>query len=174
MKKLALFALALAATFAAPRAEAQFSLLPYIGYNTEDDTGFQVGIGTDFVAPFNIANLDLSIRPSVEYQFFDLPDGVDVDVTALQFNGDVVARFAGSPTLQPYGGAGIALFYQSFDDGDDSDSDTELGFNLFGGAEFSMGQLNPFAQARISFFDPEFGDYDPFAIQVGLRVSLGN
>ena len=158
-----------AAALLAPRAEAQFALLPYIGYNTEDPTGgFLVGIGAEFAAPFSAGSLALAIRPSAEYVFTDT-EGIDF----FQVNGDVIARFSGSPSLAPYAGAGLGVAIVSFDDDVDGgdDSNTELGLNLLGGVEFpgTLGFGTPFVQLRYSIIDP----YEAFSVLGGFSIPLG-
>ena len=172
MKKLALFALVLTAALSAPRAEAQFSLIPYTGYNLEDGFGLLVGIGTEFAAPFAAGNLDLAIRPSAEYHFVDA-DGFNY----FQVNGDVLARFSGSPSVAPYAGAGLAIAFLSTDDVEifgqtiEGQSDTEIGLNIFGGAEFPglLGFGTPFAQGRFTLVDPT----DQISILAGVSIPLG-
>ena len=175
MKKLALFALVFAAAFAMPRAEAQFSLIPYLGYNLELE-GFLVGVGSEFAAPFAAGSLDLAIRPSVEYHSLD-GDGASY----FQVNGDVLARFSGSPSVAPYAGVGLALAIISFETVDvnldtfeteeGTETNTELGLNVLGGAEFpglfDFGM--PFAQARYSIVDPT----DQLSILAGVKINLG-
>ena len=172
MKKLALFALVLTAAFSAPRAEAQFSLIPYVGYNLELE-GLLVGIGSEFAAPFAAGNLDLAIRPSAEYHALD-GDGISY----FQVNGDILARFSGSESVAPYAGVGLALAIVSYDAVEvsgipirESSSDTEIGLNVFGGAEFpglfDFGM--PFAQARYSIVDPT----DQLSVFGGVKINLG-
>jgi opacity protein-like surface antigen len=179
MKKLALFALAFVAALAAPRADAQFSLIPYAGYNLEDGFGLLVGIGTEFVAPFELSNLDLAIRPSAEYHFVDDSALAGFgSFSYFQINGDVLARFSGSPSVAPYAGAGLALgissveFDNPFGGGSTSESNTEIGINIFGGAEFPglLGFGTPFAQGRFTLVDPT----DQISILAGVSIPLGN
>ena len=173
MKKLYTLTLLLVLSFSANQVQAQFSLIPYAGYNTEDGLGFLVGIGAEFDAPFALGNLTLGIQPGIEYVSTDL-DGFSY----LQLDGNIIARF-GAPgaSIVPYAGAGLAVAFLSFDASDDfpgadSASDTELGLNLLGGAIFS-GALSfgdPFVQARFSMID----NLDALSIMGGLRIPLGN
>lgn len=161
-----LILLALAVPFTAQRAEAQFSLIPYLGYNTEDGLGPLIGIGAEFDAP-NLGGLTLSIQPGIEYVFTD-GDGVDY----LQLDGNVIARF-GAPgaSILPYAGAGLGVAFVSYDIGDDSETETELGLNLLGGIIFpgAFGFGNPYLQARYSLIDP----FEAFSIMGGIRIPLG-
>ena len=178
MKKLALFALALVAALAAPRADAQFSLIPYAGYNL-DAEGAVVGIGGEFAAPFSAGSLVLAIRPSVEYIFTETienPLGDDISSTALQINGDVITRFAASGSIQPYAGAGLAIYYFNQDEIDlgfgvtTGGSSTDIGLNILGGVEFPgvVGFGDPFVQGRLTL-----ADGSAIAILAGLSIPLG-
>ena len=172
MKKLALFALVLTAAFSAPRAEAQFSLMPYLGYNLDSEGGL-VGIGAEFAAPFSAGNLELAIRPSVEYVFVEDIElfGTEINTTLLQINADVVTRFSATPSFQPYAGAGLGILYASVESGGQSVSDTELGINVLGGLEFPgvLGFGDPFVQGRLTI-----ADGSAIAILAGLSIPLGN
>ena len=178
-----LFAFALPMT--ANRAEAQFSLLPYIGYNL-DAEAFLVGIGAEFEAPFSAGSYALGFRPSVEYVFVDSPPDQTVagttissSITALQINGDLIARLNASG-FNPFVGAGLAIAYASAsvdcsgsfcDDFDSaSNSATDLGINVLGGLEFpgALGFGDPYVQGRITF-----ADGTAISILGGLSIPLG-
>jgi len=184
MRKLFLIALlfAFALPFTAQKAQAQFTLMPYLGYNL-DAEGFLVGIGGEFAAPFEISNLILSVRPSVEYTFTDSFGGIgidsdDVSVTFIQINGDVIADFSTpGATIAPFAGAGLAIVSTSVDiDGIDCDdfgldcSSTDFGLNLLGGVTFpgALGFGDPFAQGRLTL-----ADGSAISILGGLRIPLG-
>ncbi|MEP0545314.1 MAG: hypothetical protein ABJF88_00115 [Rhodothermales bacterium] len=176
--------LALLVAFALPmtanRAEAQFSLIPYLGYNLDAES-FLVGIGTELDAPFSAGNLALGIRPSIEYLFIgdeNFGFGSDVSVTALQINGDVIARLE-SASLNPFVGAGLAILSQSFSfdcEGnpvceavEDEAGGTEVGLNIVGGLEFdSIGFGAPFVQGRLTLLDGS-----AISILGGFTIPLG-
>ncbi|MEL6443384.1 MAG: outer membrane beta-barrel protein [Bacteroidota bacterium] len=171
--------LALCVSFAAPQAAAQFSIIPYIGYNTEagfdedgDTTGgLLIGIGGEFKAPFELGNLDLSIRPSAEYVF--LPDVGDVSQSAFQISGDVIASFVGSSSVVPYAGVGITYVTLNLDiNGFGAFADIDdVGLNLLGGAKFvgALGFGDPFVQGRFTL-----GGFDSLTISGGVAIPLGN
>ena len=170
MKRLLLL---LALPLFAPSALAQggIALKPYLGYNLEDGAGLLVGIGTELAAPFDLGGLVLSIQPGIEYHFLD--DAPGVDVSYIQLDGNLVASFAtpGAP-IAPYAGAGLAVGFSSVDiEGIGSDSSTDLGLNVLGGAEFpgALGFGSPFAQARLTLVDG--GNF--FCIIGGIKVPLG-
>lgn len=173
-----LFAFAL--PFTAPKAQAQFSLLPYLGYNLEGDFGgFLVGIGAEIDAPFAIGDLALAIQPGIEYTFTEDPSD-DVSFSYFQVDANVIARLGapGAP-IAPFAGAGLAVGIFSVDSDIDTDfgdfgfssSDTEFGLNLVGGVEFpgAVAFGTPFARGRFTLIS----DASALSIMGGLRVPLG-
>lgn len=167
-----LFAFALPMT--ANRAEAQFTLIPYVGYNIEDGFGFLVGIGSEFVAPFEMNNLDLSIAPSIEYVFTEDFSGggivSDISTSYIQINGDVIAKFAPNGSIAPFAGAGLAYgIYSAESNGFDASS-SDIGVNLLGGVTFpgALAIGEPFVNGRLTLINGS-------AISVigGLRIPLG-
>lgn len=167
-----LFAFAL--PFTAPKAQAQFVLIPYAGYNIEDGFGFLVGIGAEFVAPFELNNLDLSIAPSIEYVFTEDFDGGgfidDVSTSYIQINGDVIAKFAPSGSIAPFAGAGLAYGIFSASSGGFDASSSDIGINLLGGVSFpgALGIGEPFVNGRLTLIDGS-----AISIIGGVRIPLG-
>lgn len=176
--------LALALPFTANRAEAQFYLNPYAGYNL-DAEAFVVGIGSEFSAPFSAGQFELAIRPSIEYLFVggDTFNNADVSTTALQINGDLITRL-NAQGFSPYVGAGLAIysFSADFDCGnagtgqqfcqaaEDAASTTDIGLNILGGLEFpgALGFGTPFAQARLTL-----ADGSAISLLGGVAIPLG-
>ena len=176
--------LALALSLTADRSEAQLALMPYIGLNTGEsdlgaiEGGFLLGIGAEFALPAS-TSLNLALRPSAEYQFVDIAGDV-VDGSYLQLNADGIIRFNGTPTISPFAGAGLAFGVISLDDGENDESESGIGLNLLGGAEFNTGgAFTPFAQARYTMIniEGEGSDFNAapegFAIIGGLVIALG-
>lgn len=167
-----LFAFAL--PFTAPKAQAQFTLIPYAGYNIEDGFGFLVGIGAEFVAPFELSNLDLSIAPSVEYVFTeDFNSGfgdAEVSTSYIQVNGDVIAKFAPNGSIAPFAGAGLAYGIYSADANGFDASSSDIGLNLLGGVTFpgALAIGEPFVNGRLTLIDGS-----AISIIGGIRIPLG-
>lgn len=167
-----LFAFALPMT--ANRAEAQFTLIPYVGYNIEDGFGFLVGIGAEFVAPFEMSNLDLSIAPSIEYVFTEDFDGGgfvdDVSTSYIQINGDVIAKFAPNGSIAPFAGAGLAYGIFSAEANGFDASSSDIGLNLLGGVSFpgALGIGEPFVNGRLTLIDGS-----AISLIGGIRIPLG-
>lgn len=160
--------LTLIATFAfaialmAPRAEAQASFIPYIGFDL-DQQSMLVGVGADFNF-LPDAPIGLAIRPSAEYYF----SGAASDDSAVQLNGDIIADIAAGGTgFNLFAGGGLAYRIQDTPVVGDEDHGG-LGFNILGGAEFGTGFLVPFAQGRITIGD--FGSTT--TILGGVRLQL--
>lgn len=176
MRKTLLLALlcAIALPMTANRVQAQFTLMPYLGYNIEDGFGFLVGIGGEFVAPFEISNLDLSIAPSVEYVFTEDFDGggfvADVSTSYIQINGDVIAKFAPNGSIAPFAGAGLAYGIFSAESGGFDASSSDIGLNLLGGVSFpgAFGFAEPYVNGRLTLIDGS-----AISIIGGLRIPLG-
>lgn len=135
MRKLCTLAAVLVALLLASAAplQAQFSLIPYVGYNltagpdfdeileTEDEDAkvgaLLLGLGVEFALPLNLP-VALSLRPSVEYYFlpgsslslevFGESFEASISQSRLQISGDVIADFGAPGTFSPYAGAGLA------------------------------------------------------------------
>jgi hypothetical protein len=176
MRKSLFFALlfAFVLPFTAPKAQAQFVLVPYVGYNIEDGFGPLVGIGAEFVAPFELSNLDLSIMPSAEYVFSeDFGSGdAAVSTSVFQINGDVIAKFAPSGSIAPFAGAGLAyvVFNVDSDFAGVDFSSSDIGINLLGGVTFpgALAIGEPYAMGRLTL-----ADGSAISIIGGIRIPLG-
>lgn len=88
--------------------------------------------------------------------------GSDASAFTVDLNGLYVFQTEGA--LSPYAGAGLGIVRTSVS----SLSDTDIGLNLAGGAEFDAGSLRPFAQAQFSLG----GDFTRFGITGGVLFAL--
>lgn len=160
------------------RAEAQAVVMPHVGYDFDMESFF-LGVGTEFNIGVEDLPFGLAIRPSAEYYLGESESETFMGTTysasssALQFNGDLIAEFVpATEGIGFYGGAGLAvtMFRYSVDMpgmGSDSDTNTELGLNLLGGAQFGVGGLAPFVQARLTT-----PGTTRLQVMGGLRISL--
>lgn len=178
MRKIAtLFVALFAVALMAPRAQAQFVLMPHVGYDLDVESLF-IGIGVEVPLQFGDLPFALAARPSIEYYFGDsdsetvMGETFGASMSIVQINGDVVAQFIPPEDgIGVYGGAGlgISIMTVSVDAGpfSGSDSETELGLNLFGGAQFGAGGIAPFAEFRMT---------TPFTTRLqlkgGVRIAL--
>jgi len=172
MKRLSILAVLLAAVaFTTPRAEAQVSFIPYIGYDFDagiDSGALLVGVGTEVGFLPGVFPVALSLRPSAEYYFLD--DVAGLDEQLFKINADAIARLGeGIGPLGLYAGGGLALMFRSIDvEGTpDRTSSTDLGFNILGGAEFGTAFTRPFVQGRLTL-----GDGTSLALLGGVRLAL--
>lgn len=174
MKRLASLVLLLAAVaFLTPRAEAQFSFLPYGGYDFDVNGGTPfVGAGAEFGVLPDLLPVGLVLRPSAEYYFTgDVDDdGFEVDQELFVINADLVAQLAPPVGFGVFAGAGLGAAFSSIEnvDLDIDESSTELGLNLLAGIQFGSGFTTPFVQGRYT----TLGDADRLAVMGGVRFSL--
>lgn len=118
-----------------------------------DDSDFGVGVRGEYSLE-EMVGLPVSAAVSADYFFPDSGDGVDV--TWIEVNANALYTVPVSEQIKPYAGAGLNVAYAkvSFDNdyyqGDASNSDTEIGLNILGGAKFDLGLgFTPFAEFRL-------------------------
>ncbi len=122
---------------AVPAASAQGAFMPYLGYNLESENAL-VGVGARFAFPLQVP-ISLTAQPAIEYQF------AGEGITFLQIDLNGVVQFDAGTSVAPYAGAGLAIGILNTDVVDD----TDLAFNVLGGAIFNpTGFGQPFAQVR--------------------------
>ncbi len=130
-----------ALVIAPPSASAQFRVGPTVGYNIDNESGF---IGADaFVGVYRLTDMiAIHANPGLSYYFIE-------DITLLAFDLDVAFLIEVSDMLIPYVAPGLGISYASFNDV----SDTDLDFNLIGGAMFEISGIQPFAELRLRLGD---------------------
>ncbi|HMB94116.1 MAG TPA: outer membrane beta-barrel protein [Rhodothermales bacterium] len=152
---LALFFLALGIQTAS--AQIGIRIGPRVGYEIDDLN--EVFIGAD--ARLDILTLPVIINPAFDYY---LTDGGDL----FQLSANALYTFGINNTLfTPYAGAGVGITRFSSDVSDFSD--TNVGLNIVGGAEFGFGGLRPFVQAQLTLD----GESDLTTIAGGLLFNIG-
>ena len=150
-----------AATSALP---FEFSFMPFIGYNFDNDSQ-QLGGALRVPVPNNIPP-EVTFQPQA-----DVLAGGNADA-AVQLDFNVVATFGDADArYRPYAGGGFGVVASAGDIGDNEtgeDFQGDSGVNLIGGVIFNQIQVlsTPFLQARFSTIGPAGGD--SFAIQGGL------
>jgi hypothetical protein len=136
----------------AAAAAEEFEVSRYggrIGFSADPDQftiGAYAGLGE--LAPH------LTMRPSVDMGFGD-------NLFSVILNADVQYSFVIGSAVAPYAGGGLGIGYYKFDTPDNlpagvdfDDSTTEIGLNLYGGAEMDLGGYKSgYAELRIGIDD---------------------
>lgn len=122
-------------------ASAQFRVGPHVGYNIDNESAF---IGADaFIGVYRLTDMiAIHANPGLSYYFIE-------DITLLAFDLDVALLIEVSDTITPYVAPGLGISYVSFLGA----SDTDLDFNLIGGAMFEIAGVQPFAELRLRLGD---------------------
>ena len=117
--------------------------MPMGDFGDAANTGFIVG-GLVDVRP---ASLPFGLRFNVDYQRW----GTDIDVDLSSISGTADAMFTVPTTggISPYVLGGIGMYRLSCSDEDIcGEAETEFGFNLGGGLNFNLGEMDTFAEIR--------------------------
>jgi outer membrane immunogenic protein len=128
---------------------------PFLGIITEYDNTAFLGVDGRFSVDLS-ADQPLIINPAFNYYMLDVEG-----FTLLQFDANVLYPFMLGGALTPYAGGGLGILYASFefenvDGSTTSNSDTEIGLNLVGGAEYDFGgPISAFAQLRMTFWEDD-------------------
>ena len=142
-------------------AHAQFQLGVRGGYDLETEDPL---LGVEARFGLNNPSFPLIIAPAFDYYFLDSDR---VNFYALDLN--LLYPFGiNNRSFTPYAGAGLGVGFTSVDVGRDTESDTDLGVNLVGGAVFGFSRLRPFIQARLKLG----GDADLATLHGGVLHSL--
>lgn len=154
MKHLAiLLLLAGALIFGARVSSAQHQIGLNVGYNLDAEEWFA---GGQF--RFMPAGLPIRINPSVETYFIS-------NLTMLQFDVNAIYPFgADNVVFTPYAGGGLGLSYAKVSN---FPANTDAALNLVAGANFGMGRMQPFTEARIAI-----GDGTTVSVRGGLLIGL--
>jgi hypothetical protein len=132
--------------------QAQVAIGPYAGYNLDAEE-FYFGTNVRFTIPAAIGNSFLVANPGFDYYPFIGSDveGLDVSASYYAFNFDVFYPFVtSSESLTPYVGAGLLISRASVEVLGMSQSDTDVGLNLKGGAMFGSGRVQPFGEGVLA------------------------
>ncbi len=131
---------------AAEEAQAQVSFGAQASY--ADDMDFGIGARVYAGLPFT----GVEFMGSFDYFF---PSVDDFNYFEVNANALYSLPVANMPAFRPYVGGGLNFARWSMDIPaelkpfiEGSASDTELGLNLIGGAEFGVGRFKPFAELR--------------------------
>jgi hypothetical protein len=145
---------------AAPaQAQTDFRLGPRLGADFGDADA--VFIGAD--ARIDTPALPITINPAFDIYFVDPGSLVAISGNALYSFG------VANQVFDPYAGGGLGIYRRGFEN---AGSSTDLGLNFIFGAEFSVGGVQPFAEAQVS---PVFFENDTatlFSLKGGVLFNL--
>lgn len=131
-----------------------------VGYGSKsEDFNFQVN------AYYSIPNLPIRVGGDVG---FAKPED---NLTQIEGNANVHLMLLDKQLLSIYGLTGLNVLYSKISVGDVSDSSTDTGFNLGGGAELDLGFGRGFGEAK--YILGREGE-EQVVLGVGVRVSLSN
>lgn len=125
----------------APQAQAQVSFGAQASF--ANDTDFGIGARANIGLPFP------GFKAIASFDYF-FPDIEALDY--FEINGNAVYSISvPTPGFAPYvgGGLNVARFSVDTDLPGIGVSDTRMGLNLLGGAEFGTGPIRPFAELRL-------------------------
>ncbi len=152
MKKILLFATLIISSWClnvndlmAQGGQGQTRLGVQLGFGTEIES-LGIGVRGDYAVTDN-----LLIAPDIMYFFPDDDFGIDVNWFDINLNANYIFEVS-NPDVFPYLLAGFNIAIISVDFGDipgftDTD-ETEVGFNLGGGADFLVGNIVIFGELR--------------------------
>jgi opacity protein-like surface antigen len=153
----------LTAAFLATEHEAcaQFQLGVRGGYDLETEDPV---LGVEARFGLNNPSLPLIIAPAFDYYFIDADN-----VNFYELDVNVLYPFGiNNQAFTPYAGAGLGVGFSTVEIGDETESETDLGVNLVGGAVFGFGGIRPFVQARLKLG----GDADLATLHGGVLFTL--
>ena len=130
----------------------------------DSDTGFAIGgaLGKRFSSPFRG-------EVALTYQEAEIDNGADNYAFSVFANG--FYDFIIDSSLTPYVGVGFGPVFTGRDDGNDEDEDTDLGFNLIGGASFEFSESVDLIGQYRYLNTSGFVD-DVHAVEVGFRYNF--
>jgi hypothetical protein len=144
MRWIAVTATCIAALLPAVPAAGQLSFGPQLSYGNDSD----LGIGARLIFPLRTQALGIDGVIDGNYFFPGDVNGSGVDW--LEANVNVRLPIPLAEQFRTLIGAGLNVSSISVDlTGVSSESDTEVGLNLLGAAEFPRGAITPFGEFRV-------------------------
>jgi hypothetical protein len=158
----------------ASRAQAQWSIAPYLGYHFDAEE-VHLGAAAQFSLPARIGRARLIASPGFDYYPF-LESAGGAGASMYMFNFDLLYPFETPGSVAPYVGAGLSLGHSSVSvpnplvPGTTLElSDTDAGLNLKGGASFNKGKsVRPFGEAVLLL-----GNGSTVLLRGGVQIGIG-
>ncbi len=143
--------------------EGQIAVNGGITYGFDiEEPGLRVGM-TYFLSENMRVGGDITYWLIGDESFF----GVAMSFTYLEINGNFNYIFYNQDDFLLYGIGSLGIHYASFKIGDESDSDTELGFGLGLGAEYNVGPVSLFAEPKLFL-----SGFEQAKFNIGVRFYL--
>jgi len=143
-------------------ANAQFGIGPMLVYGSQTELGF--GVKAKFGATDQI-----QISPS--FALLESTEIFGIKATSSEINADAQYYFNPDANTQIYGLAGLNMVFAKLSGSGviESESSSEIGLNLGGGAEFSISEsIMGFAQAKYTV-----SKADQLGIHTGIYFTFG-
>jgi outer membrane protein X len=137
----------------------------HMGYGTSIET-FGIGLRGDYAVTTSIL-----IAPDFMY-FFGKNDFVDVNWFDINLNGHYLIEI-NNPDLVPYALGGLNIAITSLDCNNlpgsicEESSDTDIGLNIGGGMDYSVGRMTMFGELRLVV-----GQADQLVFIAGVKFPL--
>lgn len=172
MTKWLIIAGAVLATGIAAPAAAQVQMGPQLSWGDDSDLGIGLRAQVDF-GSFMKQNQSAVSRMTgvvrLDYFFPGCPSGVDCSY--IELNADVQYPLDFGTGFEPYVGGGLNFAHASNEVdvpfvGTVSDSHSDVGLNVLGGARFAIGHFTAFGEGRI-----ELGGGEQFVLTFGVLLA---
>ncbi len=130
----------------------------------DSDNGFAIGgaLGKRFASPF---------RGEIAFTYQEAEIDGDDESYAFSVFANGFYDFALDSSLTPYVGVGFGPVFTGRDNGGDDDEDTDLGFNLIGGASLAFSETIDFIGQYRYLNTSGFVD-EVHAVEVGMRYNF--
>lgn len=130
----------------------------------DSDNGFAIGgaLGKRFTSPF---------RGEIAFTYQEAELDGDDESYAFSVFANGFYDFSLDSSLTPYIGVGFGPVFTGREDGGDDDEDTDLGFNLIGGASLAFSETIDFIGQYRYLNTSGFVD-EVHAVEVGMRYNF--
>jgi outer membrane protein X len=138
----------------------------HLGYGTDIES-LGIGVRGDYAVTPSIL-----IAPDFMYFFGDDDFGIDIGWWDINLNGNYLVQI-NNPDLMPYALAGLNVANTSIDCNGilgsicEDSNNTELGFNLGGGVDYTVGMVVLFGELRVVL-----GKADQLVFMGGIKYPL--